>query len=214
MKEREESFSVVIIGNWNKYILNPSWVAKELFRNEEQLKVEFSLDLDLPNRYTDANVNVRIVPTNKSVTFFALNTDDNNLKLTEEMAKDLLDKLSYTPVTSFGINYGFTEDSSYMGLYELFNFMDKDELAEQEMELEASTIRRSFIIDDKQLNFTVKLQGDKLFFDFNFHYNVSDAVEAKEKLNDALLSNKETAMKILQDVYKLEIETMEGVKSE
>src|SRR4030042_1937850 len=78
MKIKDESCTIVLIGNWNKYILSPGWSAKNIF-NEPKLQVEIALDLGLPPRYTSEQTHVRMIPAADNVTFVALQNDNECL---------------------------------------------------------------------------------------------------------------------------------------
>ena len=39
MKIIDGTWSLVTVGKWNKYILNPNWVGKNIF-NEEKIRVD------------------------------------------------------------------------------------------------------------------------------------------------------------------------------
>ena len=124
------------------------------------------------------------------------------------MAQALLDKLPYTPINAFGINISYVEDIKKADLFNIFKFVDNDLLSQQKYLIKNNAIKRALIVENRLLNLTVSADGSDVQFDFNFHYDVSSAKEAIEKMNDMVVENKNIADKILNDVYKLSADTV------
>lgn len=208
MKIKDESFTIVLAGNWNKYILQPNWVAKEIFE-ETTVQLEFAVNIGLPPRYTASNI--RIIPTDEKVTFRAMDTSDNCLTKMGNMAIKLLNKLNYTPISAFGMNFGYTEKAETQNLFNLFKFADNDELGSFGCIINNSLTQKNITIDERILNLKIHHIGKDVSFDFNFHYDVGNASEAEEKIKENVLKNKKIAEDILNKVYKLSFETAKEV---
>lgn len=208
MKIKEESSTVVLLGNWNKFILSPGWSAKNIF-NEPSLEVEIALDLGLPPRYTSAHSHIRMIPTEDNITFVALNNDDECFQKMESLAYELVSKLSYTPVRAFGINFGFVDDASKNDLLEIFKFSDNEQLSSFGCQFTFNSIRRRVIVENRTLNLTVSNKGNEVFFDFNFHYDVSGTPEVISKIKNSVIENRKIAENLLKSVYKLDYDNLE-----
>jgi len=208
MKIKDEGCTVVIIGNWNTYILSPQWVAKNIFETDK-IQVEFALNLGLPPRYSTAEL--RLVPTDSRITLFALSYSDTVFADMVNITKKLADKLPYTPVTGFGINFSFTESSDKANLNRLFDFPDTKALSDFGCVIKDNSIRRGLIVDNKVLNLKIGQDGDKISFDLNFHYEVKSASEIGEKIDGAVVANKNIALSLLKSVYDLDYELEEEV---
>lgn len=206
MKIADDTWTIVLAGNWNRYVLSPEWTARHVF-DQPGLTVEFPLDLKLPFRYSSPDV--RIVPSSNMVVFVALKHENSVLELMENMAIKLVDKLQYTPATAFGINFGFVEDIEKAGLSDLFKLSDIGRLSDYGCGITETSISRRLIVEDKVLNLSIKHNVDKVYFNFNFHYDVKDAPEIRSKIGGEVLKNKIVAESILKTVYKLEFDTVE-----
>lgn len=210
MKLIDGSWSLVITGKWNRYILNPSWIGKNLF-HEDQIKVEFPVNNpDLPPRYVSSD-NIIFVPTTHRTNFIVQEPySDEMLTKIGKMNRILVEILSHTPLSGIGANFGFEQDSDQFTGLDLFKFHDLDHLADNDLFPKTMEIRRQFDIDKSQLNFTIRYDEEKVTFDFNFHYNVSSSAEALEILVDNLLiENRDKALQILKNTYNLELNTGE-----
>lgn len=208
MKIKEDSCTVVLLGNWNRYILSPGWSAKNIF-NEPGLGVEIALDLGLPPRYTSEQSHVRMIPTEDNITFVALKNNDECLQKMESLAYDLVSKLSYTPIRAFGMNFAFVEDASKNDLLGIFKFSDNELLNSFGCQLTFSSIRRRLIVENRTVNFAISNKGEEVSFDFNFHYGVSGTTEVMNKIKNSVIENKKIAENLLKSVYKLDYDNLE-----
>lgn len=208
MKIKKESCTLVLLGHWNQHILSPGWSAKNIF-NEPGLGVEIALDLGLPPRYTSEQSRVRMIPTEDNVTFVALQHDDECLQKMENLAYTLVDKLSYTPVKAFGVNFGFVDEAGKGDLLEIFKFSDNELLNSFGCQLTFSSIRRRLIVENRTLNLAISNKGDEVSFDFNFHFGVSGTSEVISKIKSSVIENKKIAENLLKSVYKLDYDNLE-----
>jgi hypothetical protein len=202
MKIKDDSFTIVLVGNWNQYILEPGWIGREIFE-EGKIQVEFAINTGSPPRYTSAT-NIRMIPSDERVVFIALSPSDETLEKMESMVIKLFQKLPYTPLTSFGINFGFVEDIGDFSLPVMFEFPDKDLLIEHGALIKKSSVKRSLIIEDRILNLSLDCNGKNVFLNFNFHYPVKGTSEAQEKIKDTVKKNRHITEGLLKDIYKLE----------
>lgn len=208
MKIKEESCTIVLLGNWNRYILSPGWSAKNIF-NEPELEVEIALDLGLPPRYTSAQSHVRLIPTEDNITFVALQNDNECLQKMEDLANELVSKLSYTPVRAFGTNIGFVDDASKNDLLGIFKFSDNEQLSNFGCQFTFNSVRRRLIVENRTLNLTISHKGSEIYLDFNFHYDVSGTNEVMIKMKNSVVENKKIAETLLKSVYNLDYDNLE-----
>jgi len=200
---------LVLVGKWNKYILVPDWVGTNIFK-QKTVQVEFPLNLQGPPRFTNDEGDIRMLPDDDRVIFVAVKNDEAILKKIEQMANDLLSILPYTPISSFGENFGFIEETNLERILPLFEFPDNDSLSRKGCAIGKSSIRRTISkYPNTVLNFVMKQDGPKVIFDFNFHYLVKDAKEALEKITGSFIENKRRSEEFLREIYGLEYETEE-----
>lgn len=203
MVVKQDSWTVVILGKWNKYILSPEWSAGNIF-NLEKLRVEFGISVDLPPRYIGSDV--RMTPSEDTVIFTALEHTDEALAKIEEYASSLFEKLPYTPIGAFGINFGFVEKAGSGSLSSIFDLTDDTKLVESGCSIKQKSISRQLNFSEKTLNLTIAQLNSEIAFEFNFHYDVKNCQEARAKLNKQIIENKVFALRLLKDAYDLNLE--------
>jgi hypothetical protein len=203
MKINAPGWTIVLAGNWNRYILSPQWSAKNIFDLEE-LKVEFALNLSMPPRFSSPDVTM--IPSNNAVIFLPLQHDDECLQKAEQIAHNLIEKLPYTPMSAFGVNFSFIEDSPEAGLLSIFNFSDKTKLDEFGCEVKETSITRKIQLEGKIINLTVNNVEAGIIVEFNFHYEVRDASHAMEQLQGQVVLNKNLAYKMLSEIYNINVQ--------
>jgi hypothetical protein len=205
MKINANAWTIVLAGNWNKNILSPQWTAEHIFNVDKlNLKFEISMNLNLPPRLSSSEVSM--LPSDNAVIFAPLQQTDECYQKAENFASNLLEKLPYTPMSAFGINFGFVEESPDSSLLSLFELNDKTDLNEFGCEIKECGIVRRLQMEGKVLNLTISHADAKITFDFNFHYDVRDAKNAKELLQGQTAANRILAYKILNDIYNLEVQ--------
>src|SRR3954470_23929992 len=129
MKRRQDGWSIVLAGFWNRSLFLPEWVGPRLFP-EPGMEVEIALLPALPLIYRDQQVSMEI--SWGRLVFRPLNlTDDAILLRVEGMARSVLQTLSETPVQGVGINFGFREERPPAHVVTLLNDADDDDLTLQ-----------------------------------------------------------------------------------
>ena len=121
--------------------------------------------------------------------------------------RELVTILEHTPVTAFGTNIGFEEESHNFNQLELFNLFESDKFLKKNLAADVTEIKRRFPIDDHFLNLNIVYKQDNVRFDFNFHYDVKIPATIADHTTDQLLkNNKNKALEIMKNVYELELE--------
>lgn len=207
MKIIEGSWSVVIVGKWNRYILTPEWVGKNIFEKEE-IEVEFPINKpELSPRYKSDNI--IFLPAIHRCQFIAQEPYDNNDLLEKIciLSNKLVKILKYTPLSAIGVNFGFEEDISNFSRLEIFSLNDQSDFSDQNFEISFTEIKRQLKINNKLLNLSLSHNNEKVFIDFNFHYTVDNAESAEIILSNKLFSeNKAIVFNMLQEIYDLKID--------
>ena len=202
MKLDTEFNPLVLVGAWNKHIFNPEWIGKFLLPGKN-LEVEIPINVDGSPRISAENFRMFVI--NNKLVFSLRKDDDNILEEIEELSLKIADYLPHTPIVAFGINFLFKCDSNFDKLQDLFSLSDSEKLIEAGCIIDSDQIKHSFIQDNRNINLTLIKQSDAIKFDFNFHFDVSNLVEFKEKINNnKLLHMKQIAISILSDVYAVE----------
>ncbi len=123
MKIPNDTSTVVLVGNWNPYILTPEWVGKHIFE-EKKIVAEFLVGPALFFRFRAHGA--KIITSQDRVTIMADRTTEESLREIGGLATKLLTKLPYTPIGAVGVNHAFVERSAGEDLLSLFDFPDKE----------------------------------------------------------------------------------------
>lgn len=202
---KELSYSVVIAGKWNPAILTPSWLVANLFDDNPQMQVEFSLNFDIPSRFKVKNI--IIAPAIDRVILLSADNSDESLALLETVAIKLCNTLSHTPLVAVGINFGFIEKVNKAALLPLMNFSDTNAITEDGWAISNQSIKRSLSKDGFLINLTISLDDYSDFhFDFNFHYKTANAAAVSACLFEKVLVCKNQATALLNTLFNLQLQ--------
>jgi hypothetical protein len=214
MQIKPNSFSIVVVGRWNPYILTPQWITQHLFDNAPPVQIEFSLNLDLPNRFKVHNVIITPTPEKVIIT----SVDDNAESLTQigTVATKLCSILEHTPLIAIGINFGYIEKEDKSELLSNLDFDKNDPFSEDGWRINSHLVKRFIVKDHYKLNFTLTLDdNDDFHFDFNYNYVITPKELAgktsREYIEDLLKGNGvisfyENSKELLNNVYNLKLQ--------
>lgn len=208
MKKILENIGTLIIyGKWNKNLLTPNWVQKNIFKEEsDSIQVEFNIiDIEQSPRYIYKNV--KFIPSWNNVSIQASEYSDEIFITIEGLAKELCKKLPETPVLAIGYNFVYSENiSSLDEIDKLFNYDDTSILSRLNLTIKNPSLTRQIENKGGILNFTISQKDSDVLFKFNFHYDINNNEEIDAVLDGRILKDKETAEKILIDGYGLNID--------
>jgi len=201
---------LVLAGAWNKAIFNEKWISKQLLTGVESLKVEqFVNHLELSSRVSSKDI--RIHSLSNRLSFIPISTTDNTLNLIEELSSKIADYLPHTPVNSFGVNFLFEEEIND-SLKKIITVNDVEPLSEFGVLLKETQHKHCIEHESKKINLTISTIKSKVIFNFNFDFNISSLIEFKEKITtNPILALKNTAIKIMSEVYSLESDSISQV---
>jgi len=207
MATTEDQPSLVIIGSWNPAILNPEWLVREIYQNPEDtdtpVTMEFATKPGMPPRFTIEGTS--FVPANDRLMINPQNIEEVNLRFVEDKAIVLLNILSHTPVLAFGQNFEFIESEPSDELLSDITAINGNVADHVDgKELVTSRIITSHEINSGLLHFTRVYSRGSMSLKFNFHYDVSTANEAAEKMNGTFVNNLNIVKGIL-NTYNTEI---------
>lgn len=203
MRFADEFGVLIVAGGWNKNIFIPEWVSKYLLTKEE-LKVEITLS-GVGASFRISSKKVRIFAFSDKLNFVPISKTDENLGFIQELGLKTADYLPHTPVTAFGINFLF-EEKMNKRLSELLTLGDKERLDQFGSKVKRARYKHGLEFDGRLINLTISIDDQKALFDFNFHFNISSLVQFKEEIsNNSIIDQKKTALKLMRDVYDLEL---------
>lgn len=205
MKIKNESLSLIIVGNWNRNIFTPEWVSKNIY-DTDQVQVEFPFNVIGPMRFEHQKI--RLIPASNRLLFVALDDSVETLERMESMASKIGGLLPHTPVTAFGMNFGFSETiGNNISLLSIFSISDNEKLGEFGAEIKTCQIARKIIIDGNTLNFSISKDTVDFVFDFNFHFDIKQLSDISTILTGKKINQfKDLASSILKNAYDLEFQ--------
>ena len=205
MKENENISHFVILGSWNKYILNQDWVKNYLLPNEESIQIQIPVNMDASLKFVTKDLTVSIVKDRFELS--VINKSEPIIRKATAIVREIVRLLPHTPVFSFGVNSTFycstTEASGKID----FKDSDIELLAVKGMPLQMqSTLRCVKVSDNCFLNLTLQRDENtqEVTRDFNFNYNIKSMIEVSSILgddDDILLHKRKDMISILKDVY-------------
>src|SRR5438105_3845930 len=106
MNPKQDGWSIILVGAWNRMIFTPEWVNDRLF-HQPDIETFVSLMPNLPMIYQNEQVILEVAQPR--LVFRPRVANEACLRRAEEMANTILNTLRDTPLTAVGINLAFTE---------------------------------------------------------------------------------------------------------
>ncbi|MBU0558789.1 MAG: hypothetical protein KKD86_13875 [Bacteroidetes bacterium] len=184
-------------------LLIQTGVSKYLLPNSE-LKVEIPLNVNGSMKISTDEISLYAVEGKLN---FAIqkHTDEVLLKI-GDMASQIADYLPHTPVSAFGLNYIF-EDDHNPEMDKLFQFTDSESIKDNGYNLEIASITRKLKKDNYVLTLVITRSEKNYSYNFNYNYNINSLTYFKTKFESkSLINYKNDSLKLLSELYKLELE--------
>ena len=151
MKNVLDDRTIVLVGSWNVAILNPDWVARDLFGvNAVEAQILIA-DGQTSLKYKVGNVSISPQPSR--VIISSLAGTDECLQESEGIAARLLERLPVTPVAAVGVNFGYTEEQIPENIADIFNTHDIALFGQRSMQVKQINLVRHLGYEDRELRF-------------------------------------------------------------
>jgi hypothetical protein len=203
MKPVPDSWTIVILGRWNIAILNPKWLAANIFK-EKKLAVEFPIEPGLPLRIIGDKV--MLIPREDRLIIGLTEVTNDILKRMESVAIQLLEKLPHTPIIKVGINFGYVIDKAPDQLREHFPHPDSSVFAHQKLKPVSRSYRWSYDDNGQTINMFFELKDEELIIRFNFDSSSPSTERAIESIKGRVIDHKRKTEEILKETYNLTME--------
>ncbi len=201
MKPVLDSWNINVVGLWNVAILSPQWLGEHIFSPKSDISVEVSLLPNQPARFTCDGV--RIIPSANRLVIAPVDFTDKVLKRCEDVVCKILELLRHTPTLAVGINFGFLEEDIDADLLSHFEDRDSTIFSDAGFRIGQRTLTRQVFYEDQLINLSIALNNQEVKFDFNFHTSCDNTDQAILGIRDKVLANRNTAQKILNDIYNV-----------
>lgn len=203
MKPNLQRCSIVMAGAWNQAIFSPEWVGEHLLDGSVSIELVFG-PLGFMTQFVGPGVRLVVLP--HQVQILCTTFEDAAAQLAEEVARRLLERLPETPVTAFGINWGFDVTEASAALDRLFSLSDEPSVTALGGQVVTTTIARKMLLGEREITIALTRKTPTLVtLDFNHQVLVKNAREAASKIAQSVLPSRDTSMLIARDVYGVKV---------
>lgn len=203
MTPKAESWSVVLVGHWNRMIFTPQWVGERLF-DQKEVTTRVPLTPELPVFYLRDDVALGVAFDRLFLKPCQLSRE--SMEAVENMACSILDKLPHTPLSGVGVNYGFEESNAPDSLNRLFTLEDRVEIDAMGWEAPVISIKRTLSKEGQMLNLSFVHRADTTSIEGNFHTDVGSAEAAANALRGRTMGQYDALCELLTRTHGLAVE--------
>ena len=205
--------ALVIVGGWNKYIFTTDWIKRYLFPEEKDdldvnARAEFWLmpgTQVVSQRISSKDVSIFLQGTRLFLT--PVQNEIRGADRIEDIAIQLADYLPHTPVSGYGVNFGFTDINVSENLIKIMRPIDTTDMVAAGAQMKDEHYRRRLIWNGQNLNVTIGITGDVLALHFNFLFDIPDLAKLKSQITEnPILALKQEAIEFISKIYGLEVE--------
>ena len=202
MLVRNNSLSVVILGDWSKTFIQPEWIAKNVYKMDE-------IEIGLNGEGTDITISYRangisIIPNQLRIVFNLEEISDDNLRVFAEYINNFIQS-AVTPVPlSYGINIEYFEENDTRFSDIVDTLPDTTEIISNGYIIETTKICRTLKGNNFLLNMEMTAEGNKVIVQFNEHHeNIKDVTVDVQSIKQCI----ERCNKIIEGLeYEIEEE--------
>ena len=201
MVPKEDGWSIVINGHWNRMIFTPKWVGENIF-NSPEVELLVSMVPTNPAIYRNEDVVLAVAEEKVSINLRKLNVvcmEDAEAKATR-----ILNILSHTPVSAIGVNFAFIEESPSDPLLKIFGNPHDAEIARVfGADISKRTLTRAVKLDGVVFNLALMFDGSVVEFNANYHHSVESAAAAVRSIEKKTGSMHDSLLRLVDEVYGL-----------
>lgn len=190
--------NLVIVGLWNRHIFYPEWVGQYLLP-ETELTAEYPLNI--AGSFRVSSDKIRIFVLGNRLHFVPLKADLEVFDLIQETSLKVGTYLPHTPISAFGVNFLFEADNSEL-TRDFLAVPDLDLLTNAGFTPESTSYSHIIAVNGKKVNFTISIKDSKVKFDLNYHFDVKNLVEFKERIsNNSIVSLLNDSENLVKSIY-------------
>jgi hypothetical protein len=202
MTPKQETWSIVLVGHWNRMIFTPKWVGQTLFKQDE-VTTKVPLTPELPVFYIRDDLMVGVSFDRVFVKPIEMKRDA--MAAVEQMAYAILTELPHTPISGVGVNFGFTEPAPPESLTSMFTLADRIDVDHLNWEVEALLIKRRMRLEGQLLNLSLVQDEQGTSIEGNFHTDVENTEQAKSALHDKVCAQYDLLCRLLLETHGLRL---------
>ena len=163
-----DSFTIVILGDWNEWYMQPGWIAENVFEDQEMEIGVNGQGVDYAVSYKKGNI--VIGPTQNQMIFSAFDATSEDLNQLVNCVNRFT-KSAYTPfVFAYGFNCDYFGDDGTLFADVIDNMHDNSCLIDCGYEIASSKVTRTLAKEGRIIIFDSSLDGTEVKIHFNQHY--------------------------------------------
>lgn len=166
------SFSIVINGDWNKEFIRPSWIAEKVFEIDQINLEVIGKELDYTVQVRNNNIIIR--PNQNRVVIICEDISDESIREFEKVFINFINECISPMIASYGFNIGFEEDETKNYSSVVDNLKDNEILLENDIIIENTDIIRKIMYKDMPFTLKYIINKNKLNMIFNSHFDWND----------------------------------------
>lgn len=202
MKPELGGWTVVLAGAWNQAIFNPSWIAKKVFEEEDDIPVELAIAFGVDERlmrFPTKSVEFRV--SDARIIVNPTDLAEESLRTVNASVEAVLRVLLHTPISAIGFNFAFSTDEPGEALRQALSAPDAEHLQENGLTIvetkSGKMVTGVGVSGNPALNLTLKRDHPTNLYsvEFNYHYPKNDIPNIGQ---GALLPLRDHALSVLQ----------------
>lgn len=204
MRENVEGLSIVLVGAWNPAIFSPAWIASGRLTHQQNIAVGFMFGPSpIIPEFSFDEIRLRVETSRLTIRVSTLR-DESLIKLGEVASKILTD-LPHTPISGVGINFQFIEPEPNPTILSIFDFSDNNLLSDNNWSIESTQVSRKIKLDETNFNYIATLAAGSVTFDINFHSDITNCDQARDKIAPGVPTFRTKTLSFLQSIYNLHL---------
>jgi hypothetical protein len=194
-------WNVVVIGFWNRAILNPGGIGKRLFGLEEGTPIVVEIPLNMLGSPRVKYKDLAVVVDQQSLTIMSERLTYEGLNHAREIAVKAINSLPETPLTATGFNFRFKIDQPTGDLLNATKSKIDELLSDADFEIKERNVKRSVVWSGGVINLSIT-HKENVVVGLNFHRQSSNKNELVTWLEYPISDVKATVEKMFADVIK------------
>ena len=198
-KRKFSHADIVIVGAWNKSIINPIWLCKQfpsIIKNPTDIKSELLIGSSNIYRYTINDVVIEI-GSDKLIVILEKETRDK-LHFISKISSLIFSNLPHTPIIAVGHN--FIYDLKKEEINTIDNLFDNDIYESMLKKINSENpieqqVQFAFAYQDNRLNISFQNRTDSKIISFNYHYPVDTSEKTKNAISEFMSNNDDSKIK-------------------
>lgn len=177
------NWSVVVRGAWNRAILTPQWVARNVFGLPENTPIQIEVPMDMHAPWRLKHNGVALVAGSPLLEAVAESPEYQTLDRARKYCLQAIRELPKTPFAAVGVNIRFAATETPEGVAHLVAARLDDVLADADCRIQSYYTRRTVDFRDGVINLEIGIgEGGQLDVVFNFHRASNDQGELESWL--------------------------------